>query len=110
MKLLPDENLPKKLKSEFSAHEVFTVFEMGWAGKTNGELLKLMLSENFDVLLTFDKNLQHQQNFQRYSIMVLVFSAASNTFASLQPLCPSVIRILDNGLISGPIVISAVNL
>ncbi len=38
MKLVLDENLPKKLKSGFPGHEVFTVPEMGWAGKTNGEL------------------------------------------------------------------------
>jgi predicted nuclease of predicted toxin-antitoxin system len=63
MKLLLDENLPKKLKNDFSEYVMFTVREKGWTGKTNGELLKLMIDENFDALLTFDKNLQHQQNF-----------------------------------------------
>ena len=43
MKLLLDENLPKKLKQDFSEFEINTVAEMGWAGKTNGELLKLMI-------------------------------------------------------------------
>ena len=106
MKLLLDENLPKKLKTEFPDHEVFTVQEMGWAGKTNGELLKFMLVENFDVLLTFDKNLQHQQNFQKYSIMVVVLSAASNTFANLQPLCKSVIQVLQKEPVPGPVIVS----
>lgn len=60
MKLLLDENLPKKLKKDLSIHEVYTVHDMGWNSKKNGELLKLMLNKGFDVLLTFDKNLQFQ--------------------------------------------------
>jgi hypothetical protein len=55
MKLLLDENLPKRLKLLFPAHEVFTVREQQWNGIKNGELLSLMLSEQFDALLTFDK-------------------------------------------------------
>ncbi|CAN5252494.1 hypothetical protein BH09BAC5_BH09BAC5_06050 [soil metagenome] len=33
MKLLLDENVPRKLKFEIPGHEVFTVQEMGWASK-----------------------------------------------------------------------------
>ena len=57
MKLLLDENLPKRLKADFPGHETFTVSDLGWNGKTNGELLKLMMEDGFDVLITFDKNL-----------------------------------------------------
>ncbi len=57
MKLLVDENLPKRLKTDFSAHEIFIVSDMGWNSKKNGELLKLMLGAGFEVLLTFDRNL-----------------------------------------------------
>lgn len=63
MKLLLDENLPKRLKTDFPNHEVFTIREMGWNGVKNGPLLQLMLDNGFRVLLTFDKNLQHQQIF-----------------------------------------------
>lgn len=38
MKLLLDENLPRKLKQDLSEFEVFTVSEKGWSGKKNGEL------------------------------------------------------------------------
>ena len=41
MKVLLDECLPKRLKQAFQRHTVSTVPEMGWAGKMNGELLKL---------------------------------------------------------------------
>jgi len=60
MRLLLDENLPRRLKYDFSDHEIYTVRDKGWQGIKNGELLKLMTEEKFDALLTFDKNLQHQ--------------------------------------------------
>ena len=64
MKLLLDENLPKRLKADFPTHEIYTEQEKEWNGIKNGELLRLMKEDHFDALLTFDKNLQHQQNFQ----------------------------------------------
>lgn len=79
MRLLLDENLPKRLKHDFSEYDVFTVREKGWNGITNGELLKLMLNDKLNALLTFDKNLQHQQNFSKYPITVFVLSAFNNT-------------------------------
>ena len=30
MKLLLDENLPKRLKKDFPEHEIFTVADKGW--------------------------------------------------------------------------------
>jgi predicted nuclease of predicted toxin-antitoxin system len=33
MRLLLDENLPKKLKQDFVQHDVSTVSDMGWNGK-----------------------------------------------------------------------------
>jgi predicted nuclease of predicted toxin-antitoxin system len=32
MKLLLDENLPKRLRGDFPEHEIFTVREKGWNG------------------------------------------------------------------------------
>jgi predicted nuclease of predicted toxin-antitoxin system len=72
MKLLLDENLPKKLKNDLADFEVFTVQEMGW--KTNGELLELMISNGFEALITADKNLQNQQSFKKYPIPVLTLN------------------------------------
>jgi len=53
MKILLDESLPKRLKKDLKEHHVKTVPEMGWQGKKNGELLKLML-DHFDVFITAD--------------------------------------------------------
>lgn len=59
MKILIDENLPRKLAAHLQGHECRTVAECGWSGKKNGELLELADSL-FDVLLTLDKNLPDQ--------------------------------------------------
>jgi predicted nuclease of predicted toxin-antitoxin system len=101
MRLLLDENLPKKLKSKIYGHEIFTVRDLGWNGKKNGELLKLMLDQGFEGLLTFDKNITNQQNFQKYPIPVLVLLAPNNQFTSLEPLLPNLLEILKNKLEPG---------
>lgn len=90
MKLLLDENLPKKLKLDFPEHEIYTVGDKGWNGIKNGELLKLLVKEGFDALLTFDKNLQYQQNFKKYTITVFVLTATINTYIELSKLTPKV--------------------
>jgi hypothetical protein len=95
MKLLLDENLPKKLKLDFPRHEVFTVSDMQWNGRRNGELLQLMLENNFQAFLTFDKNLQHQQNLQKYTIIVFVLSAKTNTYIEVSQLTSIVNAHLD---------------
>ncbi|HEX8022457.1 hypothetical protein [Mucilaginibacter sp.] len=106
MKLLLDENLPKKLKLDFPEHEVYTVTDKGWNGVKNGELLKLLLNDGFDALLTFDKNLQHQQNFKKYTICVFVMIAPINTYAELSKLVPLIKKAIKKSTLVGPIIIS----
>ena len=103
MKLLLDENLPKRLKQDFLNHEIFTVRDKGWNGKQNGELLNLMIADGFDALLTFDKNLKYQQNFNKYSIPVIVLNAEDNTYFTLCKLTPKIMDILLHPLLSGTI-------
>lgn len=106
MKLLIDENLPKRLKEIISGHEIYSVSEKSWNRKKNGELLKLMLDENFQALLTFDKNLQYQQNFNKYPIAVIVINASDNTFNTIRSLASEINKILNSNLSSGAIEIS----
>lgn len=106
MKLLIDENLPKRLKADFPEHEVYTINDKGWNGKTNGELLQLLLVEKFHALLTFDKNLQYQQNFRKYSIAVLVLNTSDNTYLVVKEVVPKIKERITIGLIPGPIEIT----
>ncbi len=107
MRLLLDENLPKRLKVDFPEHEIFTVSDKQWNGIKNGELLKLLQDNSFDVLLTYDKNLQHQQNFQKYTLTVFILTAKINQYKELTNLTPKIKKYLISGQIRiGPVIIS----
>lgn len=108
MRLLLDENLPKRLKQDFPEHEVFTVRDKQWNGIKNGELLRLLIDNSFDALLTFDKNIQHQQNFLKYTITVFVLTTKINQYAELTKLTPKVNEYLSRKQLPiGPVIISA---
>jgi len=105
MRILLDENLPKRLKKDFPDHEIYTVREQAWNGKKNGELMSLLIAANFQILMTFDKNLPFQQNFNKYPLTVIVLDAEDNTYATLKALVPLINEELRKGLITGPVVI-----
>ena len=95
MRLLLDESLPRKLKRELRGHEVVTVPEMGWAGKTNGELLSLARGE-FDAFLTADQNLEYQQSLNKSDMPIVIMAAQTNRFGDLKPLIPDVLSVLED--------------
>lgn len=75
MFILLDENLlSKKLKRPLveAGHNVQNVDDMGWRGIKDGQLLNLAEAQPFDVFVTADRNLIHQQNLQIY-LFVLSF-------------------------------------
>ena len=109
MRLVLDENLPKRLKLDFPDHEIFTVRDKGWNGIKNGQLLNLLLQNEFDALFTFDKNLSYQQNFSKYTITVFILNASINSYVELTKLSSQVQVYLKNPpLPFGPIIISGV--
>ena len=63
----------------------WTVPEMGWASKSNSELLRLAEQE-FAVFLTADQKLPNQKNLPPFCIAVWVFAAVSNACATLNRL------------------------
>ena len=89
MKIFLDHCVPKRLMRLLSGHEVKTAYQMGWAAKKNGELLKLVANE-FEVFLTVDQNLRHQQNLASSPLKFIVLIATDNQYDSLAPLIPQV--------------------
>ena len=94
MRILLDECIPRALKAHFVSHECRTVPEAGWAGKKNGELLKLA-EGSYDVFLTIDKGMQYQQNLSGYDIAVLIVKAPSNRIEDLINLVSACLAALD---------------
>jgi hypothetical protein len=62
-----------------------------------------MKENSFDALLTFDKNLQYQQNFNKYTLAVIVLNAPDNSYETLKQLVDQVKIILANDLKNGPV-------
>jgi predicted nuclease of predicted toxin-antitoxin system len=93
VRILLDESLPRPLGRLLPGHEVRTVAQMGWTGSRNGPLLELA-ARDFDLLLTADQNLEHQQNVRALPIAVAVLVAESNRMESLRPLVPELLRVL----------------
>ena len=94
MLLLLDECVPRPLKQDLTGHDVRHVVDVGWTGKRNGDLLRLMLAERYEVLLTVDKNLQFQQNLQTAGIGVVVMLSKTNRVKELRSLVPLVLEAL----------------
>ena len=98
MKILLDESLPRKLKGDFGIdHEVYTVRDMDWLGKKNGELLRLMTENQFDLFVTVDKNLPYQQNIERLPLTIFVLCAFDNRRETLQRLIPLIFKKIKAG-------------
>jgi hypothetical protein len=79
LKIFLDHCVLKRLLRLLPEHEVKTAFQIGWAAKKNGELLKLIEGE-FEVFITVDQNLRYQQNLASSQLTVIVLIAASNRY------------------------------
>ena len=76
MRILFDQGTPVPLRHELVGHDVATAFEVGWAGLSNGELLR-RAEGRFDLLITTDQNLQYQQNLTGRRLAILVLPTTS---------------------------------
>lgn len=96
MKLLLDECLPRKLARAFAGHEIFTINEAGFQGLKNGKLIQSASETGFEVLISVDKNIEHQQNKTNLPLAILILSARNNRIESLLPLMNEALKVLEN--------------
>jgi hypothetical protein len=76
VRILFDQGTPAPLKEHLPGHSVTTAYELGWSTLRNGELLA-RAEEQFDVLVTTDRNLQFQQNLAQRKLAVVVLPTTS---------------------------------
>lgn len=96
MKILLDECIPRKLKNRFHGHDCSTVPENGYAGKKNGELLRLAETAGFGVFITLDRGLEYEQNLQGRKIAIVFLRARSSRLADLLPLVSAVLKAVES--------------
>ncbi len=94
MRIILDECLPRRLIRDLQAYTATTVPRQGWAGKKNGELLRLIIPE-FDVFITLDSNLAHQQNLTGIDLCIITLHASNSRYETLQPMIPQVLDALS---------------
>ena len=93
MKLLLDEGVPDIIKQRLSSFSIFSVKEMAWRGITNGKLLDLMSQHEFQIIITTDKNLPHQQNLTKRQISAIILPA--NEIPTVVELLPEIAGAID---------------
>ncbi len=99
MMVLLDESVPRRLAAEFpESFGARTVQQMGWAGCSNGELLRLAADHGFGVLVTVDQGFAYQQSVRRLPIPVVIMIAGRTRLQELLPLVPEVIAVLSGDL------------
>jgi hypothetical protein len=72
MRVLLDNGTPRGVAAALSDHTVEEARSRGWDTLTNGELLDEAEAAGFDVFVTTDRNIRHQQNLTGRRIAVVV--------------------------------------
>jgi predicted nuclease of predicted toxin-antitoxin system len=94
VRVLLDESLPRDLRDAIVGHDVDSVHGRRWTGLSNGALLHAAREAGVEVLVTVDRNMEHQQNIQGAGLALIVLRAHSNRLPDLLPLVPRLLEVL----------------
>ena len=94
MKVLLDECLPIDFRHSFPNHYAHTVQWAGLKGKKNGELLRAAELAGYDILLTVDQGLPHQQSSAERKLSIIVIHSRTNQLEDLAPLVGAILQSL----------------
>lgn len=107
MKVLLDHCVDEGLRNLFAGHEMKTAREMGWEQLDNGKLLKAAAGAGFDVLITVDRNLRHQQNMGSLQIGIIVLKARTNRLVDLARGVPGALLALKGNIVGRVVEVDA---
>ena len=93
MKVLFDQGVPVPLRRELRGHRIDTLSERGWSQLGNGELLDAAEGAGYEVLVTTDQNLKHQQNQARRRLGTVVL--LSTAWPKLRQRIPAIAAAVD---------------
>ena len=96
MRILLDENLNWRLRRDLPGHQVESVPLLGWAGIQNGALLRKAAESGFEVLVTMDGNMVHQQKIARQTLAVVALHAPTNRLEDTRPLMAQLLLLLSS--------------
>ena len=77
MKILFDHGTPAALRRHLREHSVSRSAERGWERMENGELIRNAEAEGYEVIVTTDQNMRHQQNLTGRGLGIVVLMATA---------------------------------
>ena len=96
MLLLLDENIGVEIQQMLFGYETKSIRDMGWLGKQNGELMRLIAENDFDIFISTDKNLPFQQNLSKLTYGLWILDTPKNDVNTLKLFVPIVIAEIEN--------------
>jgi hypothetical protein len=75
--VLFDHGTPKGLARALSGHTIHTAQSQGWDTLSNGALLDAAEDAGFELLLTTDRRIRHQQNLEGRHIALVVLTGST---------------------------------
>jgi hypothetical protein len=98
--------MPRLLRRDLPEFDVRTVQEEHWLGLKNGALLRAA-QDRFEVFVTVDKRLQHQQNLASFRIAVVIVSARSTRLVHMRDVVPQLRQAIAEAQPGNVIVVAA---
>ena len=90
MKILLDECLPVDFRHHLAGHAVHSAEWVGFKGLKNGDLLREAENAGYDVFITTDQGIPHQQNLPPRGISIIVIQSLTNQIEDLLPLVKAI--------------------
>jgi hypothetical protein len=88
MRVLFDNGSPRGVAAALKEHVVEEARDHGWDSLRNGELLDAAETAGFEVFVTSDRNLRHQQNLTGRRIAIVVLG--KGRWRLIKPMLPAI--------------------
>jgi len=83
-------------RHSFPQRDAHTAEWAGLKGRKNGDLLRSAEAAGYDVLLTVDQAMSHQQRSAGRKISILLIRSRTNQLEDLVPLSDSILQVLQS--------------
>lgn len=94
--MLLDACVDVRLAACLVGHEVDTAGAVGMAHLSNGLLISAAEAAGYDVLLTVDKGMRHQQSVTGRKLSLVTMAPVLVTLKHLEPLLPELLDLLEH--------------
>jgi len=104
MRVLLDQNISPQIASGLTGHDAMGAVAAGFESFKNGRLLAAAEEAGFEVLVTIDKNMRHQQNFAGRKIALIVLDIHTIGIRAVTACVPAILDALES-ISTGQIVV-----